>query len=197
VSTKNIGFGVAPNVPFGIVNLIRPTEGYADTDIRSESGFVVTGGLRFVRMGAHITASYWSTNNDDAALPRKRVMYDINMGMALNRLILNGDIMNIKRTEGTTNEVMLLTAEAKYRVWREFYLQAGYTVANSAVARNTVGQFPTEIGPGSGNEIAFGTKAFLISGVEMETLFTSKENKEDGFAAEKEDTLQVQLHAYF
>lgn len=197
VSTKNIGFGLAPNVPFAIVNLIRPTGGASSTDIQSEDGFVVTGGLRFVSLGAHLTGSYWSTKNDSAAIPRKRIMWDVNAGLVLNRFILNADVMSIDRTAGTRNEAMVMSVEGKYRVWREMYLQAGYATANSAVARQSTGSYPTGISPGSGSETSMGFKAFLTSGLEVETLMTKKENTEEGFSTQKEDTLQMQLHAYF
>ncbi len=193
---KAAGFGTAPNVPFGIVNLILKDEGAPATDIASEGGLNVTLGMRFVKLGASIQGSYWSTDNESTTVPSKTEMWNINGGMKLNRFILTGEITNVRREVAGLDETQIIGVDGRFRFWREMYLKAGMAVANAAVARqNTVSG--TGISPGSGDEITFGLRAFLLSGIDIETLYASKTNKEEGFEDQKEDTLSFQLHAYF
>lgn len=195
---KALGVGAAPNVPFGIVNIIMPTETAASSDIASEEGYNITLGLRFVSYGAHLTGSYWSTQNERATTPRKRTMWNINAGGTLGRFILNGEMTSVRREAGRLDETTILGFDAKYRFWREMYLQAGFMQANAAVGVLNPQTGPTtKISPGSGSELSFGVKAFTLSGLEIEALWTSKVNKEDGFADTTEDTLQFQVHAFF
>ncbi|MCB0378526.1 MAG: hypothetical protein KDD33_08545 [Bdellovibrionales bacterium] len=205
-TTKNIGVGLAPNVPFGIVNVIQPLQTASPLSInsqqgvQSESGFVVTGGLRFVTLGGHLVASYWSTKNDNAATPRTRTMWDINGGIAWRRLIFNWEVMNISKEEGRSDSATLIGADLRYRIWREIYAQVAFMTANTGIATSTNGTistYTTGLSPGSGQEMTFGVKAFTFSGLEIEALMTKKENTEEGFATLVEDTLQVQFHAYF
>ncbi len=193
---KGFGFGTAPNVPFAIVNMILPTEGAVAADIASENGYNVTAGLRFVRFGAHIQATLWSSENTQGLVPRSRTMWNVNAGGVLGRFILNGEITSVQREQGRLDETKIMGIDAKYRFWREMYLTSAYTTANAAVARQNT-SYVTGISPGSGSETAFGVRAFVISGLELEALMTEKVNKEDGFADFVEETLQLQMHAYF
>lgn len=193
---KAFGFGAAPNVPFGIVNYIMPTENAPAGDISAEGGFNLTLGMRFVSFGASINGSYWDTEDSDATIARRTKMWNINIGGVLDRFILNGEMTSVQREAIGLDETKILGVEAKYRVWREMYLQASFAQANAAVGRiNNVNQ--TNITKGSGSEMTFGAKAFIISGLELETLFSSKVNKEEGEADFTEETLQLQMHAYF
>ena len=193
---KALGFGTAPNVPFGIVNMILPTEGASSTDLASEGGFNVTLGLRFVRLGASLQGSFWQTENDSNTLPSKTAMWNINAGMRLSRLILNGEVTNVRREVAGLDETKIFGAEARYRVWREFYLKTRFSQANASRSINNLVS-GTGISPGSGSEVAFGARFFVLSGLDFETLSATKTYKEDGFADFKEETLSIQMHAYF
>ncbi len=193
---KGAGFGAAPNVPFAIVNMILPTEGAVPTDISSENGYNLTLGLRFVRFGAHLQGTYWSSENTQGLIPRSRTMWNLNGGFVLGRFIVSSEMTSVQREQGRLDETKILGLDTKFRVWREMYLMAGYTTANAAVARqNTI--YVTGISPGSGTETTFGARAFIISGLALEALMTQKTNKEDGFADFVEETMQLQLHAFF
>lgn len=195
---KALGVGVAPNVPFGIINVIMPLENASSLDIASEDGFNLSVGLRFVTLGAHVTASYWATQNPNATTPRKRTMWNINAGAAVGRFIVNGEITSVRREASRLDETHIMSLDTKFRFWREMYLQAGLAQANAAVAVNNPATVSTTgISPGSGSELSFGIKAFIISGLELESLYTAKTNDETDFTSTKEDTLQFQLHAYF
>jgi hypothetical protein len=193
---KSLGFGAAPNVPFGIVNIILPTEGAPMGDISSERGFNATLGLRFVRYGAHLVGTYWSSSNEEGTAPRKRDMWNINAGGVLGRFILNGEVTSVQREVVGLDQTLIVGGDVRYRFWREMYAQLGYATANAAVARNNVVS-GTGISPGSGNELSFGIRAMMISGLQLEALWTNKLNKENGFEDWTEDTLQLQMHAYF
>ncbi|MEM7646810.1 MAG: hypothetical protein AAF203_07875 [Pseudomonadota bacterium] len=195
---KALSLGAAPNVPFGIVNIILPIENANAADIASESGFNLTLGLRFVRYGAHLTGSYWATENSSGVNARKTTMWNINAGAVWKRFIFNGEITSVRREQLRLDETKILGLDVKYRFWREMYLQAGFAQANAAVAvANPLTIATTGISPGAGTEFSFGAKAFMISGLELEALYTAKSNNEDNFANTKEDTLQFQIHAYF
>jgi hypothetical protein len=196
---KFLGVGTAPNVPFGIFNLIMPTEGVA-SGIAAEEGINATLGLRFVRFGAHAQFSYWDTADEDSANIRKRTMWNINLGAVLinRRLILNGELNNIRRESiSNIDEIRVLGVDGRFRFWREFYLQASFSQANGAIDLDAPSPTSTGFAPGSGTELAFGLRTFLISGIDLELMSASKTNKEDGAADFKEDTMTFQIHAYF
>ncbi|MEM7645523.1 MAG: hypothetical protein AAF203_01325 [Pseudomonadota bacterium] len=192
---KGFGIGAAPNVPFGIVNVILPTEN--GSGIEREAGYVATLGMRFVRYGAHAQASLWSTQDDDAATPIKRDMWNINVGAKLGRFIVNGELTSVQREASRLDETKILGVEGRFRVWREMYLQAMFTQANASLANTGSPNAITGIAPGSGQEIAFGFRAFTISGLEFETLMATKTYKEDNFPDLTTETLTLQMHAYF
>jgi hypothetical protein len=195
---KSLGFGTSPNLPFFIANLIMPTENAASSDMASEKGYNLNFGMRFVRFGAHLAGSYWSTQNQEALTPRKRVMWNVNAGAKLGRFIFNGEITNIHKEANRIDDTTLMNVDTKFRFWREMYFLMGMTRANSGVGyNNPLTASTTGLSPGSGSELTFGIKAFTLSGLEFEFLRTAKENKEDGYADYKEDTLQFQMHAYF
>ncbi len=195
---KQAGFGLAPNVPFGIFNYIMPAEGVGSGSISAEEGFNLTTGLRFVRFGAHAQLHYWQSEDDKGLVPRKRTMWNINGGAVLlgNRLILNGEMTSVRKEVAGLDETKILGLDVKGRIWREVYLTTSYTQSNAAVAINNTTS-GTGISPGSAVETTFGIRGFWISGFETELLMSDKVNKEDGFADLKESTLAFQMHAYF
>ncbi len=197
-SIKQVGFGLAPNVPFGIFNYILPSEGVGAGSISAEEGFNFTLGLRFVRLGAHAQLHYWQSEDDQGLNPRKRTMWNINGGVVLldRRLIVNGELTNVRKEFAGLDETKILGVDVRGRIWREVYLTGGYAQANAAIAFNNTTS-GTGISPGSGTETTLGIRGFWISGFETELLMSDKVNKEDGFADQKESTLSFQMHAFF
>lgn len=198
VSIKQAGFGLAPNVPFGIVNYILPAEGVGTGSISAEEGFNLTVGLRFVRMGAHAQLHYWSSEDDQGLVPRSRTMWNLNGGFVLfnQRLIINGEMTNVRKEVAGLDETKILGVDVKFRPWREVYLEAGFAQSNAAVAFNNTTS-GTGISPGSGTETTLGVRGFWISGFETQLLMADKVIKEDGFADQKESTISFQMHTYF
>lgn len=192
---KSFGMGAAPNVPFGIVNVMLPTEGVT-SGIASEGGYNATLGLRFVRYGAHLVGTMWSSEENQGTNPLKRDMWNINAGGVLGRFILNGEMTSIKKTKLGLDEILVFGGDVRYRFWREMYAQVGFTQSNGALALNN-DLNGTGIRPGSGQETAFGIRSMLLSGLQLEALWTNQLIKETGSADRKIDTMQLQMHAYF
>ena len=192
---KGLGLGMAPNVPFFMFNLLRRSENPQTATTAQEEGFVVTGGLRGVTLGLSLVGSYWSTRTTSAGSEARKLMINVNGGMTVGRFVLNGDFTRIDRTaiNGQRDAVTLITAETKYRFWREMYLQLNYTTANAALDPNAT----NGLGKGSGSELAFGAKAFLIAGTELEFLMQQKTNTLETAAEDTYNIMSLQFHLYF
>jgi len=172
-----------------------PTEGVT-SGIASEGGYNATLGLRFVRYGAHLVGTMWSSEENQGTNPLKRDMWNINAGGVLGRFILNGEMTSIKKTKLGLDEILVFGGDVRYRFWREMYAQVGFTQSNGALALNN-DLNGTGIRPGSGQETAFGIRSMLLSGLQLEALWTNQLIKETGSADRKIDTMQLQMHAYF
>ena len=197
-SLKMIGFGLAPNVPFAIFNYILPATG-VQSGMSAEKGFQLTGGLRFVRYGAHLVAHYWRTERSQGNLPFKRSLWNINGGLVLlnRRLILNGELTHVGLEYEGADIGKILGLETRFRIWREAYVKASLTQANVAVDYDLSYQSQTGLSPGSGQEIQYGFRGFWLSGFETEVLVANKLIKEEGNEDYKENTMTFQMHAYF
>ena len=191
---KGLGLGMAPNVPFFMFNLLGKGENPA---VAQEEGFVVTGGLRGVTLGLSLVGSYWSTRTTSQGSEARKLMINVNGGMQVGRFTLNGDFTRIDKTaiNGQRDAVTLITAETKYRAWREFYFQLNYTQANAAFDPN--GTSPNGLSKGSGSELAFGAKAFLIAGTELEFLMQQKSIKVESGTDNDYSIMSVQWHMFF
>lgn len=193
---KAVGVGAAPGIPYGIVNMIMPTEGADSADISSESGMNFTLGMRLVPYGLSLSASYWATKNSTLVPVRERTMWNLNASGTVGRFIMSGEMTSVERVVFGLDETKIISVDTKYRFWREMYLQVGYAMANAAIARNVITS-GTGISPGSGSELSFGLKMFTISGLEFEGLWNTKKNKEEGYEETTEDTMAFQVHAFF
>lgn len=191
---KAFGIGTAPNVPFGMINFIQPRN---DGVGNQEKGYVLTGGLRFVTMGASVQASYWDTEEDSGSTVIDKEMLNLNGGLVLGKTILNLDWTNITRktSNGDKDSGDIISFEAKYRFWREMYAVLNYQLSNVAPR--------TDLSEGDGEQLFLGAKMFLFSGMELETLWFKKDwtvednTVNNGFPNRSADGFQVQAHLYF
>lgn len=189
---KAVGFGAAPNVPFGIVNVLLGSDG--ENGIGKEKGYVVTGGLRFVKFGGSITGSYWNTTIDNAAVGTTKMqsMFDLNGGIQLGKLTATWDWLRAEKTSAVVsgaepvNAGDVLTLELRYQAWRQIYPFILYSRANTA----------PDLREGSASEMTFGTTAFLLSGTELNVLYSDKSNTTAGTTT-KNSFIMGQLHLYF
>ena len=193
---KMLSFGVAPNVPFVNIYLMLPSESGNAT--KQDEGFLVTGGLRAVTLGASIQGSYWSTKSKTAAGETKKFMANVNAGMQAGRFTLNGDYTRVDKTAANQarDAVSIISAEARFRFWREMYLQALFSTSNAAVGINGTNT-DTGFTKGSANELGFGFKSFIVSGMEMDFLMIDRENAPTIGETTKQNILQFQAHLYF
>lgn len=189
---KAVGIGAAPNVPFVVANLILNTD---VSGIQPENGFVITGGLRFVKFGGSLTASYWSTKNDNASIGAvsSTNMFDVNGGITYKKFLLNWDWLRVEKItkvaagDPPVNAGDVLTMELRYQAWRQVYPFFIYSTTNVA---------PTSLGVGSGSEMTLGATAFLYSGIETSLLFANRSNTVSGTTTSG-SMLMAQLHMYF
>jgi len=193
---KGIGIGLAPNVPFFMFNLLQRSQNETPVSAQEE-GFVVTAGLRGVTNGLSLSTSYWSTRTTSTGNELRNLMLDVNAGAQFGRFTLNGDFLRIDRNTigGQRDAATVITLETKYRAWRETYLQFNYAQANAAYLREAG---TTYLAKGSGSELAFGFKAFLLAGTEVEFLYQSKQNKLEASPDPTDiKVISSQLHLFF
>jgi hypothetical protein len=183
-----IGVGTAPNVPFAMVNILTASENPANNQ---EKGYVVTGGLRFVTLGASLVGSYWNTDSDLSGVEITKTMYNLNGGMSWKRITANFDLtrVNRKTSLGGEDAGTVMTLEAKYRFWRQMYGVFNYSTSN--VNPNLA------LTEGDGKQIEVGAKAFAFSGMEFETLWFKQDRSAVGTPSESVDGIQFQAHFYF
>lgn len=186
---KGFSVGTAPNVPFVILNYIQPHDKDGG-QYESSHGYVVSGGLRFVTMGANATASFWNTEylGLGQTSESKRQMYTVSAGATYNEFIFNLELLRAQITNnaGAKSAGNVYTLQTKYRFYREMYAVFNYGTAN--VAR--------DLTPGNGTETMVGLKAFPISNLELETLYIMRKLKEGGVDTSY-DLIQFQAHAFF
>lgn len=185
---KSLGVGAAPNVPFLIVNMIMEGDNPAT---KQEKGFVVTGGLRAITLGASLQASYWKTDNTSGASDVTKTMMNVNGGFAWKRFVFNGDFtrVNRKTSLGAEDEGNVISLETKYRFWREMYAMVNYQTSNVAPS--------ALLSEGDGKQMNLGVKAFLLSGMEIETIWFKKESTFADNPTDTIDGIQFQAHFYF
>lgn len=187
---RALTIGGSPNVPFANLHMIlRPPESYKGAVI-DEEGIALNLGGRFVTLGASIMLSYWSTKEfeSDPNNGLKRDLLSLTFGGHINRFLLAVDFTQIEKefSPGSIDKGQVLTAETKYRFWREMYGMLNYAQASTSQS----------LKEGSANELSFGVRSYLWAGSSLEALMIKKENRENGTIT-KNDTLQIQAHLYF
>lgn len=186
---KSFGVGTAPNVPFLVFNYLQPYR-KTGTEYQASEGMVATAGARFVTYGLSLTGSYWDTQyvGTGSSITNKRNMYAFTAGGTWMNLIANLEILRAEAStsNGVKNAGGVTTLHLKYRAFREIYLVSNFATAN--VARN--------LGKGNGSETTFGLKSFLMSNFELETLYISRQLKEQG-VDNGYNLIQLQAHVFF
>ena len=198
---KAVTIGASPNVPFFNISYIMPMDTLNTIDgWYQDQGIALTTGLRFVTLGASIMFSYWDTKGprvqNGPSLENK--MYGVTAGMdipdlifhANHDLIANIDFSNIDRefSPGAYDSGSVQTYDFKYRLWREIYGE--FTYATSNVARN--------LKAGSAYESDYGIRSFLVPGVDVEFLVSSRDDIDAVDDLQTKMTMaEAQLHLYF
>ena len=191
---KAVSFGTAPNVPFA--NLHYITKRVGTTPNNDETGYAGNIGLRFVSFGGQVNYSFWSTNDTSVDNdPKKIEMHAFELRAAYLDYIFGMEAISFAKDQKLEDfrEGGLITAEGRYRFWRENY--ASLELANANVAR--------DLSPGFARQIKVGTKHFLIPGLEISTQYSIDEGRSKPTAANpntaafKQNTLSLMIHTYF
>jgi hypothetical protein len=205
-------FGGSPNVPFFLFNYIQPSEAYGTSSEsqvgNDDEGYLITLGGRWVTLGLNAQLSLWSTVRDVGGVDRTWDMYSLSGGGTWKRFIANFETVRVDRerlNSAGSDGGNVSTAELKFRLWRELYLQGSYAVSNvlsnlgSANVSVVNPASPQSLAPGEGSEIMYGLKMFLISGLELDVQFVSRTETPEESAAEEytNDLTMFQLHGYF
>ncbi len=180
---RALGIGTAPNVPFLNVNLIWPIK---NTKFDQSKGFVATLGARFVTLGASAAFSYWSVKAPDGLA---RTMSSITTGLTHWNIIWNGELLTVRQESslGKFDQGTIVTNQLKYKFWRENYLEANYAFANTN----------SFLAAGSTNQIMLGVRSFLVSSLDLEALWISKNDLSTGFPTTTSSSAQLQVHLFF
>lgn len=182
---ESVGIGSAPNVPFFNLNIIRPLSAPGYNNSR---GVVANLGARFVTLGGSVTLSYWNTKREVASVDLTRQMIALNAGLTFERLTWNGEVVSVSQefAPGLYDAGLVYTNMLLYRLWRETY--ATFTYANSNIA--------LDMKEGSADEFSLGVKSFIVSGVELEALWSNR-NMRNVTAAANEKSIQFHAHLFF
>jgi hypothetical protein len=187
---KAASIGTAPNVPFLNVHFIQAMNNPA---MSQDKGFAANLGARFVTAGFYGMLSYWKTAADQVvgATPTtiNKTMSSFTTGFTLWNhftVVVDGtriekETVNVKKDAGT-----VMTAEGRYRLWRENYLKVIYESLNTA----------RDLSPGSISGMSFGFNSFLISSLEFEFLVRNYSETIAGVGAGEKATW-AQIHFFF
>ncbi|MCB0414852.1 MAG: hypothetical protein KDD50_10990, partial [Bdellovibrionales bacterium] len=131
---RGVGFGLAPNVPYGNIHYIMPAQN--DTGDQ-RTGVVLNLGARAVTLSASINFTYWSMTQPAPSLATEKIkdeMMVLTLGGMFKDSIARLEVLNFNKEEdvGTRNSGAVYTLEYKYRFWRENYLVLNYALANTA-----------------------------------------------------------------
>ncbi|MEZ4742617.1 MAG: hypothetical protein R3B45_09245 [Bdellovibrionota bacterium] len=182
-----ISIGTAPNVPYLNVHVIQKRLGKENDKTR---GFGTNAGLRFVTLGGSLNYSYWRTRDDqgDEGIT-ETVMHSIGFGMQIKRFTLFYEGISMTRdTPKDFREGGVHSVDTYTRVWRELYLLANYSVANTSVS----------VTSGVARQYKTGVRTFLYPGVDLSLLYASTLN-DDYLADSKIERSGItgQVHMYF
>lgn len=184
-----LSIGGSPNVPFANIHIINKGNSPA---LPKQEGFAANIGARFVTLGISATLSYWNTNEDLSSINTLNLeMTAIDFGIALGseqNWLLNSELINVskKTTADAKDRGGIWTHQAKYRFYRENYIQLNYSKSNTSENFND----------GSATEFGVGLKSFLYAGTELELMLNKRENEENSVTSSSE-VAHVQMHWYF
>ncbi len=182
---KAVGIGAAPNIPFFNFNLITPL---ASPQYDQSKGFVLNVGGRWVMFGASLVFSLWKTYTlDSAGNHLNNTMYSLTAGMAQLPFILNAEFLYVKRdfAAGAADAGTTFSLQGKYKLWREVYAEANFSLANTAM----------NLKQGAATEFSLGARGFLFVGTDVELLYVHRKN-ETPTSSTTADAIQAQLHLF-
>ncbi|MCB0357293.1 MAG: hypothetical protein KDD40_09815, partial [Bdellovibrionales bacterium] len=198
VQHKAFSIGLAPNVPFANFHFIQPM---TNSSLNQDEGFIVNLGARWVTLGASLIYSYRSVKgneklqNTDTALERKA--HSLSGGIMYKNLILNAELLNIAKefTPGKENSGSITTIEARYKLWREIYIESIFEFANVSAGFSAESQ----MNPGDASQATVGFRFFPVAGIDLsvqyrKTTDTPKDKTKDKF---DEAEGLIQAHLYF
>ena len=171
-----LSFGGSPNVPYANVHLLMrqmPSSVAIGSDLpeayESHKGFAVNLGGRFVTMGLSPSYSYWRSSWDSDGSTTKVEMHSFGVGgrfglvtATLDAVSLAKDISGEKFVQGG-----VFSFDSYIQVWRQMYANLAYSLSNTAA----------DLSPGSATQLRVGTRAFIISGVDVNLLYMRDVNE--------------------
>jgi len=182
---KAVGIGAAPNIPFFNFNLITPL---ASPLYDQSKGFVLNAGGRWVTLGASLVFSLWKTHTiDPTGAKLNQTMYSVTAGMAHLPFVVNAEMMYVKKdfALGASDAGTAFTVQGKYKIWREIYAEANFSLANVAL----------NLKRGASTEYSFGARGFLFVGTDVQLLFVHRKN-ETPTSSTAANAIQAQLHLF-
>jgi len=202
-------FGGSPNIPFFLFNYIQPSDAFGNSSEsqvgNDDEGYLITVGGGWVTLGLSTSLSLWSTTRNVDGVDRTWDMYSLTAGGTWKGLIANFETTRVDRERlrsAGSDGGNVSTLELKYRFWKEFYLQGSYAFSNvlSNLGSANVNAGAVEsLAPGEATETMYGIRMFLISGLELDVQFISREEspKDTGAESYTNDITMFQLHGYF
>ncbi|MFK7873670.1 MAG: hypothetical protein AB8C84_10995 [Oligoflexales bacterium] len=181
LSFDAISVGAAPNVPFINIHRINRRIGSAE----KMEGFITNIGLRFVTMGLALNHSYWGTTEGQTQL----ALHSISAMATWKKLILGWETLILERGDpGDTRNSQVHTLEAKWRLWREIYLDSSFATANTSLQATA----------GSAGQTSLGVRGFLYPGTEVALyLDQSTHNVTETSITTATTGWSLQFHGYF
>ncbi|MGZ3721508.1 MAG: hypothetical protein ACXVA9_01175 [Bdellovibrionales bacterium] len=184
---KSAGIGTAGNLPFFNINLLQPFE---NRTMSQDRGLVFNVGARFEALGSFIMLSWWDTKakNYTTNVISSHRMQAISGGFTKGRFTFVGsvndmlmDLPGVRRDAGT-----VISAEPRFRVWRESYLKGSWEYLNTS---------PT-LRQGNAKQYGIGASSFVASGFEFEVMYKDLQSTELGVDGH-EKNIWAQAHMYF
>ncbi len=189
VRYEGVSIGSSPNVPF--FNLTYLKDSGLNALNGGTDGFVANVGLRFVTLGASMTASYWSSTSPDQSGELTKDMFALAIGANYKRLTGNFEFLGFDEefSPGASNSGGVMTGELKYRIFKESYLTFSYASANTSRNQRQ----------GDSSDLSIGYRMFALSGLELDLSYWMHTNNDESELEPITDwnSVQAQIHLYF
>ncbi|MGE0527631.1 MAG: hypothetical protein AB7G93_12740 [Bdellovibrionales bacterium] len=190
---KAVTVGTAPGVPFLNMHAFLPINksDFNDADSKADKGLALNVGGRWVTFGAYAMLSYWNTEGEPdsgSTSVLKRSMWSLSGGGTYKFYSLSLDFSRVEReTTGVRKDTgTVITAENRFRVWRETYAKFNYE--NMSTARS--------LREGKAGAYSIGAASFLISSLQLELMYKSIAETDTGQDI-NEKMMLAQFHIFF
>lgn len=195
---KALSIGLAPNVPFANIHFIQPM---ANTNFSQEEGFIANVGARWVTLGASLIYSYRKVKDgkikDSNQNALERTAHSLSGGIMYKDFIFNIEALNIAKeySKGLVNSGTISTLEARYKIWKEFYLESIFELSNIAAGFGGAQQ----MNPGSATQTTVGFRFFPVAGVDLAVHYKKTTDTPEDKALAKFDESEglIQAHLFF